>query len=126
MSCTSEFLEENTENDYFLGWIGVLAEWLKHSDIRIAVTAAKTLANLDLDDEYNHLFSPSIFALHPILRDEKEKLVDVIFVHGLLGGVFYTWRQRSRSADTPLGLFGKKKGNVIVDPYLIFYGTISL
>lgn len=40
-------------NDFFVtGWIGMLSRWTRNPDIRVQATAAKCLANLDVDDIY--------------------------------------------------------------------------
>ncbi|KAF2904971.1 hypothetical protein ILUMI_01214 [Ignelater luminosus] len=101
---------ELLENIYRTGWIGVLAEWVKESDIRISAPAARTLANLDSDDEFDAVYPQRMYVLHPMLRSDQNTNVDVVFVHGLLGGVFFTWRQRDRN-ETTIGFLGKKKGN---------------
>lgn len=66
--------------------------------------AAKALANLDFDNDQE--YSRCLYLLSPITRSPKDSDVDVIFVHGLLGGVFYTWRQRIRDAHA-IGILGK-------------------
>lgn len=96
----------NKELVYFTGWIGILSEWLNHEDIRVSIPAARALANMDVD---NHaVFSRHLFLLHPVTRTTKDHELDVIFIHGLLGGVFYTWRQRNTALNT-LSIIGKKK-----------------
>ncbi|XP_018578480.2 protein SERAC1, partial [Anoplophora glabripennis] len=87
------------------GWIGILSEWLHHEDIRVSIPAARALANLDVDNDA--IFSQHLYLLHPVTRTVKDQELDVIFVHGLLGGVFYTWRQRNSSFNT-LSIIGKK------------------
>ena len=54
-----------------------------------------------MDQEYGgHKFEPGIYLLLPNDRHVQHKNnfsnwgVDVVFVHGLMGGVFYTWRQQ--------------------------------
>ena len=54
-----------------------------------------------MDQEYGgHKFGPGIYLLLPNDRHVQHKNnlsnwgVDVVFVHGLMGGVFYTWRQQ--------------------------------
>lgn len=79
---------------YGTGWIGVLAKLLKHDDIRINGPAARALANLDTDDHVDSKFERKIYLLHPTYRSQANQDVDVVLVHGLLGGVFFTWRQR--------------------------------
>ncbi|KAG5863722.1 hypothetical protein JTB14_022715 [Gonioctena quinquepunctata] len=86
------------------GWIGILSEWMKHPDVRISIPAARALANLDIDNE--HLYSRRLYLLYPMMRTLKDQDVDVVFVHGLLGGVFYTWRQRNKNQSS-LGIIGK-------------------
>ncbi|XP_050512119.1 protein SERAC1 isoform X4 [Diabrotica virgifera virgifera] len=80
------------------GWIGILSSWMHHSDIRIAIPTARALANLDPDNDAT--FGRRLYLLHPVTRNTKEHELDVIFVHGLLGGVFYTWRQRLNKSFT--------------------------
>lgn len=94
---------------FFLGWIGILAGWLQNDDLRISSSAAKSLANLDHDDKFKCVYPQKIYLLYPTLRTETEPAVDVVFIHGLLGGVFYTWRQRLKNEDNTLGLIGKRK-----------------
>lgn len=77
------------------GWINVLAEWLKHSDKRVSARATHTLANLDCDDMFNASYGARVLLLHPSYRSFIAKnCVDVVFIHGLLGGALVTWRQR--------------------------------
>ncbi|XP_060524697.1 protein SERAC1 isoform X2 [Cylas formicarius] len=80
---------------YTSGWIGILAKWTHHEDIRISVPAAKALANLDRDNEAQ--YSSSLYLLHPLHKSNYTENADVVFIHGLLGGVFYTWRQRTNN-----------------------------
>lgn len=82
-----------------------MSEWLHHEDIRVSIPAARALANLDVDNDA--IFSQHLYLLHPLTRTVKDQDLDVIFVHGLLGGVFYTWRQRNNSLNT-LSIIGKK------------------
>ncbi|CAG9858577.1 unnamed protein product [Phyllotreta striolata] len=74
------------------GWIGILSEWVNNKEIRISVPAARALANLDVDNDCK--YSRRLYPLHPLRRASGKQDIDVVFVHGLLGGVFYTWRQR--------------------------------
>lgn len=90
---------------FFLGWITVLSEWVNHEDVRVSIPAAKTLVNFDLDNE--HEYSSTLYLLSPLKRTTKDREVDVVFVHGLLGGVFFTWRQRGRDSNV-VGFMGKK------------------
>ena len=93
--------------DFFItGWVGILAGWAKNPDLRVQVTAAKALANLDVDDTNRFVYQPRIYPLYPRLRSRHKPDVDIVFVHGLLGGVFVTWRQKDR-VEPQLGLYGK-------------------
>ncbi|XP_044762041.1 protein SERAC1 isoform X3 [Coccinella septempunctata] len=97
------FHKEIIDELYRTGWIGILAEWMKHEDVRISIPAARALANLENKEE---LYKRHLYLLHPSYAGCKEPKVDVVFVHGLLGGVFFTWRQRTKT-DLTIGLMGK-------------------
>lgn len=73
--------------------------------MRLSVVAGRALANLDKDDQYKAKYEKGIYSLHPVLRTDQQTKVDVVIVHGLLGGVFYTWRQRQNS-DLTLSIIG--------------------
>ncbi|XP_071443137.1 protein SERAC1 [Hetaerina americana] len=83
------------------GWIGILASWLSSSNILIKSPAGKALANLDEDDHNLFSYKSGVYLLHPLYRSLQDRAssninADVIFVHGLLGGVFWTWRNRDK------------------------------
>lgn len=100
-------LAEDCVNDFFIsGWVTILANWRNHPDLRLQVIASKALANLDYDDIETHHYPPNIFPLYPRKRQMSKPKADVIFVHGLLGGVFITWRQKDKN-PSELGLYGK-------------------
>ncbi|KAH8376707.1 hypothetical protein KR093_000946, partial [Drosophila rubida] len=94
------------EHFFVSGWVGTLAEWQQCPDLRLQVISAKTMANLDHDDPNQCTYPPNVYPLHPRVRTRRKPTADIIFVHGLLGGVFITWRQRDRK-QTELGLYGK-------------------
>ncbi|XP_040167372.1 protein SERAC1 isoform X2 [Anopheles arabiensis] len=79
---------------YASGWIGILARWKRDVDMRMQVTADLTLENLDQDDPNGFRYAPKVYPLHPRGRQQAKPAVDVVFIHGLLGGVFVTWRQK--------------------------------
>lgn len=72
--------------DFFMtGWVGVLARWTRHPDIRVQVTAAKALANIDVDDPHRCEYRAKVFPLYPLIRTQRKPQLDVVFIHGLLG-----------------------------------------
>lgn len=99
-------IKDSVEHFFASGWIGVLAEWQQCPDLRLQVISAKTMANLDHDDPNFTLYPPNVYPLHPRLRTRTKPKADIVFIHGLLGGVFITWRQKDRK-PTELGLYGK-------------------
>lgn len=73
-------------NDFFVtGWVGVLARWTRNPDIRIQVTAAKALANMDIDDKYPNEYQAKVYPLYPLIRSRQKQQLDIVFIHGLLG-----------------------------------------
>lgn len=99
-------IKDSVEHFFVSGWIGVLAEWQQCPDLRLQVISAKTMANLDHDDPNFTLYPPNVYPLHPRSRTPTKPKADIVFIHGLLGGVFITWRQKDRK-PTELGLYGK-------------------
>uniref|UniRef100_A0A182R0X8 GPI inositol-deacylase n=1 Tax=Anopheles farauti TaxID=69004 RepID=A0A182R0X8_9DIPT len=93
------------------GWIGILARWKRDVDMRMQVTADLTLENLDQDDPNGFRYAPKVYPLHPRGRQQAKPALDVVFVHGLLGGVFVTWRQKDLKPQAA-SLLGKKHKNV--------------
>ncbi|EDW04092.1 protein SERAC1 isoform X2 [Drosophila grimshawi] len=94
------------EHFFASGWVGALAEWQQCPDLRLQVISAKAMANLDHDDPNQFTYPPNVYPLHPRVRTRRKPKADIVFIHGLLGGVFITWRQRDRK-PTELGLYGK-------------------
>ena len=81
------------------GWVGLLAQLLTSPEIRLSIAAGKVLCNMDATSRRYGTFDSCVYLLHPLRDDgppppaDDPWRVDVIFVHGLLGGVFWTWRQ---------------------------------
>lgn len=86
------------------GWVGTLAKWSHHSDASLALPCVKALANLDEDSPDSTSYPPKVFPLYPPFRSNGDHKADVIFVHGLLGTIYVTWRQRDLfKLDSPVG-----------------------
>ncbi|XP_003702109.2 protein SERAC1 [Megachile rotundata] len=90
LSLHSEYLEQIFQS----GWIGTLVEWSQNSDIRLSAPASRALANLDMDENKHIKYPRRVYLLHPLNKTAGKTKMDVVFLHGLLGGVFVTWRQR--------------------------------
>ncbi|XP_032663066.1 protein SERAC1 isoform X2 [Odontomachus brunneus] len=103
VSLHSEYLENIFES----GWIGILSHWSRSDDIRLSAQAYRALANLDAEGNEGAKYPRRIYLLHPLHRNHAATKMDVVFLHGLLGGIFVTWRQR----DTDISTLGVVGGN---------------
>ncbi|CAM4693280.1 unnamed protein product [Leuciscus chuanchicus] len=75
------------------GWMSVLAKMIQSPHIMQASYAARALANLDRD-AVRQKYQDGVYILHPQCRTNQPIKADVLFVHGLLGAAFKTWRQK--------------------------------
>lgn len=94
---------------YDLGWISILFEWKNHKNFRIQSWANRTLLNMDDEDPINgdYMFGKQTVLLYPKNRYHQDSKIDIVLVHGLLGGVSFSWREKDVHINEPLGLFGK-------------------
>ncbi|CRL02310.1 CLUMA_CG015381, isoform A [Clunio marinus] len=89
----------DTMIDYFhkSGWLYLLSNWQCDEDLRIQVLASTSLHNLDKYDNSSFIYRPKLYPLYPRTKINKDPAVDVIFVHGILGGIWITWRVQRES-----------------------------
>ncbi|XP_071949072.1 protein SERAC1-like [Antedon mediterranea] len=80
------------------GFVRVLVNWVKSKHIPLQMEASRALSNLDSLHTGN-VFRNGIYQLHPQYRYSDEVVADVVFVHGLLGGAFHSWRQRASAKE---------------------------
>ncbi|XP_077204832.1 protein SERAC1 isoform X4 [Paroedura picta] len=78
---------------FHAGWVSVLAEIMKSQRIMDSSHAARALANLDRETIHEK-YPDGVYLLHPQCRSSQPIKADVLFVHGLLGAAFKTWRQQ--------------------------------
>lgn len=85
--------------DYFFksGWIYLLSNWQLDDDLRIQVFASTSLNNLDKYDTSGFVYRPKLYPLYPRGRLNEKPALDIIFVHGILGGIWITWRVQRES-----------------------------
>ncbi|XP_018422689.1 PREDICTED: protein SERAC1 isoform X2 [Nanorana parkeri] len=81
------------------GWVSLLAEAMRSPYVIQSSHAARALANLDRET-VTEKYPDGVYILHPQHRTSQPVKADVLFVHGLLGAAFKTWRQQDR--DQPL------------------------
>ncbi|XP_044024384.1 protein SERAC1 isoform X2 [Siniperca chuatsi] len=78
------------------GWVSVLAEMMQSPHAIQASHAARALANLDRET-VKEKYQDGVYILHPQTRGNQPIKADVLFIHGILGAAFKTWRQKDRS-----------------------------
>ncbi|TKS76115.1 Protein SERAC1 [Collichthys lucidus] len=77
------------------GWVSVLAEMMQSPHVMQASHAARALANLDRE-MLKEKYQDGVYILHPQTRGNQPIKADVLFIHGILGAAFKTWRQKDR------------------------------
>ncbi|XP_027140371.1 protein SERAC1 [Larimichthys crocea] len=77
------------------GWVSVLAEMMQSPHVMQASHAARALANLDRE-MVKEKYQDGVYILHPQTRGNQPIKADVLFIHGILGAAFKTWRQKDR------------------------------
>eukprot|EP00076_Gallus_gallus_P019315 XP_015139704.1 protein SERAC1 isoform X2 [Gallus gallus] len=92
------------------GWVSVLAEVMKSPHVIQSSHASRALANLDRDT-VQEKYPDGVYVLHPQYRSSQPIRADVLFVHGLLGAAFKTWRQQD--IDQPVD----KKASEVQEEY---------
>ncbi|KAF3702893.1 Protein SERAC1 Serine active site-containing protein 1 [Channa argus] len=78
------------------GWVSVLAEMMQSPHAMQASHAARALANLDRET-VKEKYQDGVYILHPQTRDNQPIKADVLFIHGILGAAFKTWRQKDQN-----------------------------
>uniref|UniRef100_H2YVV1 Protein SERAC1 n=1 Tax=Ciona savignyi TaxID=51511 RepID=H2YVV1_CIOSA len=81
------------------GWITLLAEISKSGHASLRTQASRGLANLDRDS-MKEKFSDGVYVLYPKHRSKLKPEADIVFIHGLMGGAFYSWRQQDGASGS--------------------------
>lgn len=94
-------LSPSTRNFIFInGWIQTLIQYKRSEHLELSMPAFKALANMDDEAvKRDGIYGHHIYLLSPVNREPSEPVCDIIFVHGLVGSVFKSWRQGSIALD---------------------------
>ncbi|ODN06210.1 Protein SERAC1, partial [Orchesella cincta] len=94
LSCDSSYADDIRKS----GCLHLLAVAARSKDVKIILPARRALHNLDRESS-KHVLHSGIYQLYPDYRTDESKLeYDIVFVHGILGGAFRTWRQQDKEA----------------------------
>uniref|UniRef100_A0A3B3DCJ4 Protein SERAC1 n=1 Tax=Oryzias melastigma TaxID=30732 RepID=A0A3B3DCJ4_ORYME len=89
-------LNESVHQDIVQSWLSILAEMMQSPHVMQVSYAARALANLDRETVVEK-YQDGVYILHPQTRNRQPVKADVLFIHGILGAAFKTWRQKDSS-----------------------------
>ena len=100
LACTDANRAEIVKRNY----LPLLMRWKGSPNATLQIVADRALANLDSCSGFENgmkRLCDGIYVLHPNCRSRDEAVVDVVFIHGIQGSPFHTWRQ-GEGADKAL------------------------
>jgi len=94
-------VNDSTRHHVFTnGWLQILVEYSRSEHLELSLPAFKALANLDSQAVTSDgIYGNHVYLLSPVYRSQDESKFDIVFVHGLVGSVFKSWRQGSVILD---------------------------
>eukprot|EP00871_Galdieria_phlegrea_P005402 jgi/Galph1/5863/GphlegSOOS_G4475.1 len=95
-------LKEGRQRAIVLQWPQILVDWLNSQDIyeknsNLSLEIHRAIANLQPGSKSK--YPDGIFLIYPTYKQPLEPELDVILVHGLLGGPLRTWRTWDRQTS---------------------------
>lgn len=74
--------------------LNLLLKWKQSPFVSVQITTSRILNNLDLPECTSSQLCEGIYVLHPENRSDYTEDIDIVFIHGIRGSPFYTWRQK--------------------------------
>nr|CAD7443967.1 unnamed protein product [Timema bartmani] len=74
-------VEGSLQQLFMAGFVGVLAKWCSHSNIRLSAPSVQALSNMDSDQTMVGRYHPHIYLLHPTTRQHAPAHMDVVPHH---------------------------------------------